>query len=45
MIYLDFFQHDPETTDQLGVARVVVRPEVARQLGERLCAGHQTTLD
>ncbi len=44
MIYLDFFQHDPETSDQLGVARVVVRPEVAKRLGDRLCTGRQTTL-
>jgi hypothetical protein len=44
MIYLDFFQHDPETSDQLGVARVVIRPEVAKQLGDRLCTGRHTSL-
>jgi hypothetical protein len=45
MIYLDFFQHDPETADQLGVARVVIRPEVARHLGERLAAARQVHAD
>jgi len=44
MIYLDFFQHDPETSDQLGVSRVVIQPQLARQLGERLCAGRQSSI-
>ena len=36
MVYLDFWQHGPDSTHGVGIARLVVSAEVAESLAEQL---------